>query len=167
MRLIPPMDDEPPPEYVTFVTRHRPELRSEAYRLVGGSPVFEEIYLAVLTDLAGRWRRLRLLRRAEPYMRQRLTARAAHWREDQVYEVEVRILRPTPESRPRAGSLALRKAEMLPPRPALDALADAEIAWVHAYLRARWRRLFRHAFFVLAVVGALIQYMTWLSADPR
>lgn len=169
MHLIPPMDDEPPPDFVAYVTRHQSELRAEAYRLAGGAPVFEEIYLAVLTDLAGRWRRLRFRNRTEVYARERLSARAAHWREDQIYEVAVRVLPPpSPALLPRPVSLASRKAEVLTgtTRPALDALADAEIAWVHAFLRARWRRLLRHTFFVVAVVGTLIQYLAWLSADP-
>ncbi|SDT79491.1 hypothetical protein [Actinoplanes derwentensis] len=169
MHLIAPMADEPPSDYVAFVARHASGLRTEAHRLAGGAPVHEEIYLAVLTDLAGHWRRLRLLHRTDTYMRQRLTARTAHWREDQVYEVEVRVLPPPPPpARPRAGSLALRKATIIPgtARASLDALADAEIAWIHAHLRAQRHRVLRHALFVLLVVGALIQYMAWLSADP-
>ncbi|GGN47497.1 hypothetical protein FHR83_000074 [Actinoplanes campanulatus] len=171
MRLIPPMDDEPPPEYVAFVTLHAPELRAEAFRLVGGAPVSEEIYLAVLTDLAGHWRRMRWLRRTGGYVRKRLLARTAQWREDQVYEVEVRVLRP-PEpvvALPRSGgSLALRKAAIIggTARASLDALADAEIAWVHAGLRSRLRRTLGYAIGSFLLVLGLIQYMAWLSTDP-
>lgn len=170
MHLIPPMDDEPPPEFITFVARHHRGLRAEAHRLTGGAPVHEEIYLSVLTDLAAHWRRLLLLRRTEPYLHERLAKRTTQWREDQVYEVEVRGLppvRPIPQRR-YGGSLALQKAQVLDStaRPALDAVADAEIAWVHAHLRSQCHRLLLHAAFVLLVVGALIQYMAWLSADP-
>ncbi|HWS36256.1 MAG TPA: hypothetical protein VN408_26410 [Actinoplanes sp.] len=170
MYLIPPMDDEPPADFVAFVSRHATVLRAEAYRLVGGAPAYEEIYGQVLTDLAGHWRRLRLFRRTEPYMRERLTARTAHWREDQVYEVEVRVRPALSRTAPtRPGSLALRKAAVLPgtARASLDVLADAEIAWVHACLRARRNRILLHVLFVVLVVGALLQYTAWLSADPH
>jgi hypothetical protein len=171
MHLIPPMDDEPPPDYVDFVTLHAAGLRAEATRLVGGAPAGEQIYLAVLTDLAGRWRRLRLLGRAERHMRQRLTTRTAQWRDDQVYEVEVRVLRPPDPVVPvfaRAGSLALRKAKLIgiTARADLDALADAEIAWVHAYLRSQWRRLFRYVIGSVLLLAVIVQYMAWLGAEP-
>jgi hypothetical protein len=171
MHLIPPMDDEPPADYVAFVTTHASWLRTEAARLVGDARVSEEIYLEVLTDLAGRWRRLRWLRRADGYMRQRLAARTGQWRDDQIYEVEVRVLRPPDPVVPlfrRGGSLALRKAAVIEgtARADLEALADAEIAWVHAYLRSQWRRLFRYIAFCVVVVGALVQYMSWMATDP-
>ncbi|GAA4927550.1 hypothetical protein [Actinoplanes utahensis] len=171
MRLIPPMDDEPPPDYVAFVASHQQQLRAEAYRLVGGAPVFEEIYRDVLTDLAGRWRRLRWLGKTEAHMRQRLAARTKQWREDQVYDVEVRVLRPPSPAVPvrsPGGSLALRKAAVLEgtARAALDALADAEIAWVHAYLRSQWRRALAYAIGSVLLVLTMIQYMAWLSTDP-
>jgi hypothetical protein len=64
------------------------------------------------------------------------------------------------------GSLALRKAAVLPgtARASLDALADAEIAWVHAYLRSQWRRIGLHIGGVVVLIGGLIQYMGWLSS---
>ncbi|GAA1592257.1 hypothetical protein [Actinoplanes couchii] len=173
MHLIPPMPDEPPPDYLAFVARHHHALRAEAHRLTGGAPAHEEIYLSVLTDLATRWRRLRLLNRTEPYARERLTRRTARWREDQVYEVQVRVLPPASPSasrtRPRYGTLALLKAEVIDgtTRPSLEAVADAEIAWVHACLRSHWNRLLLHTAFVLLVVGALLQYAAWLSTDPH
>ncbi|MEU4626051.1 hypothetical protein AB0G04_39495 [Actinoplanes sp. NPDC023801] len=171
MHVIPPMDDEPPADYVAFVTTHASLLRTEAARLVGDARVSEEIYLAVLTDLAGHWRRLRWFRNADAYMRQRLQARTGQWREDQVYEVEVRVLRPREPVAPvytRGGSLALRKASIIgsTARADLEALADAEIAWVHAYLRSQWRRLLRYVIFGVLLVGGLVQYMSWLAADP-
>jgi hypothetical protein len=171
MHLIPPMDDEPPADYVAFVTSHASWLRSEAARLVGDATISEEIYLAVLTDLAGRWRRLRWFGRAPGFMRQRLEARAGQWRDDQVYEVEVRVLRPPDPVVPvfaRGGSLALRKAAVIEStaRADLDALADAEIAWVHAYLRSQWHRLLRYVIFCVVLVGALVQYLSWLAASP-
>lgn len=171
MHLIPPMDDEPPEDYIAFVTAHASWLRAEAAGLVGGAGAAEEIYLAVLTDLAGHWRRLRLLGRAGGYMRQRLAARAGRWRDEQVYEVDVRVLRPPEPIVPlfgRGGSVALRKAEIIEgtARADLDALADAEIAWVHACLRSQLHRALRYVIFCVLVVGALVQYMSWLGAEP-
>ena len=58
MYLVPPMDDDPPPEYVTFVTGHLDSLRSETNRLVGGDFEAGHLYMDVLTDVAGHWRRL-------------------------------------------------------------------------------------------------------------
>ncbi|MDI6101434.1 hypothetical protein QLQ12_22715 [Actinoplanes sp. NEAU-A12] len=168
MHLIPPMDDEPPPDFIAFVTAHASSLRAESSRLVGGSTVADEIYREILVDLAGHWRRLRWRGRAGSYMRQRLAARTGQWREDQVYEVEVRVLRPPRPVVPPVtvgGSLALRKAAILPgtARADLDALADAEIAWVHAYLQWQWRRVARYAIGSTLLVGGIIQYMSWLS----
>ena len=174
MYLIPPMDDEPPPEYVDFVTAHVRDLRREALRLVGGDPIGHAISQDVLTDLAGHWRRLRWWGRltrsdaAGGYLRRRLAARTRDWREDQVYEVEVRVLRP-PEPvvapAPPAGSIALRKATVLEgtARASLAALADAEIAWVHAWRRSQWHRVARLAGGGVLLLGGIVQYVTWLG----
>ncbi|MFC7531302.1 hypothetical protein [Actinoplanes sp. GCM10030250] len=176
MHFIPPMDDEPPPEYVAFVTAHVHGLRAESARLVGGASVSGAIYLDVLTDVAGHWRRLHWWGRltgsdaAGAYLRRRLTARSAQWREDQVYEVSVSVLRPvSPLGRPvtHSGSLALRKAALLPGTArasrSLDALADAEIAWVHAWRRSQWRGVLRVVIGGVLLIGGMIQYFSWLS----
>lgn len=186
MYVIPPMDDEPPAEYVGFVTAQAGGLRRDAARLVGGDRVAERIYLDVLTDVAGHWRRLgwwsRLSGRdaVAGYALRRLVSRAGQWREDQVYPVEVTAIRTEVAHRPagrlrasyaRDGappddtSLALRKAAVLDTtaRASLDALADAEIAWVHAWRRSQWRHVLRLAIGGVLLVGGMIQYFTWLS----
>lgn len=174
MHLIPPMDDEPPPGYVTFVTLRQRELRAEAARLVGGAPVADQIYLDVLTDVAGHWRRLRWWSRVTrsdatgAYLRRRLAARTKQWREDQIYDVEVRVLRPPPMVPlvTPAGSLALRKAAVIDgtARAPLDALADAEIAWVHAWRRSQWRLVALRVASGVLLIGALLQYFSWLGS---
>ena len=53
------MAEEPPDDFVEFVTAHLSGLQREAVRLTGGSEQADEIYPAVLSDVAGHWRRLR------------------------------------------------------------------------------------------------------------
>jgi hypothetical protein len=175
MHLVPPMDDEPPPAYVAFVAVHLDRLRRETTRLVGGDPEGMHLYMEVLTDVAGHWRRLAWLcrlgrpRAAEDYLQRRLASRTKQWRDDQIYEVDVRVLgHPSlvTDGGP-AASLALRKAAVLPgtARAGVVPVADAGIAWVHAYRRQQWHRLGRLFVTAILVVGALIQYLTWLSGS--
>jgi hypothetical protein len=173
MYLIPPMDEEPPPAYVRFVSAHLGELRRETNRLVGGDADGAHLYMDVLADVAGHWRRLCLLarlgRRDAPadYLRRRMTSRTQHWRDEQVYEVDVRVLHATPMFTPAGpvASLALRKAAVLPgnARSGVVALADAEIAWVQAYRRQQWHRIGRVVVAFVLVIGGFIQYVSWLS----
>ena len=176
MYLVPPMDDEPPPEYVAFVATHLCELRRETDRLVGGDHEAGHLYMEVLSDVAGHWRRLMWWSRvthgdaATDYLRERLAQRTKQWREDQIYEVDVRVLQPRPvfpASLPGEGSLALRKAGLLPGtvRSGLTAIADAGIAWVHAYRRQQWRRVGRSIAFGILLVGGMVQVMSSLSVD--
>ena len=172
MYLVPPMDDEPPPDYVTFVADHVGRLRHETDRLVGGDTEAGHIYMEVLSDLAGHWRRLRWWSRlagkdaATEYLTRRLAARTKQWREDQIYDVDVRVLT-TPQWAPANGaaSLALRKASIIPgtARTGVAAVADAGIAWVQAYRRQEWHRVGRVIATGILLVGGMIQYMSALS----
>lgn len=173
MYLIPPMDDEPPPGYVAFVVSHLGELRRETDRLVGGDTEAAHLYLDVLADVAGHWRRLCWQSRwtrsdaIDDYLRRRLAARTKQWRDDQIYEVDVRVMR-QPVLIPvsvATASLALRKAAVLPgtARSGVIATADAGIAWVHAYRRQQWHRAVRLVAAVVLLVGGMIQYMSSLS----
>jgi hypothetical protein len=171
MYLIRPMDDEPPTAYIRFVTTHLGELRRETSRLVGGDADGTHLYMDVLADLAGHWRRLSLMSRLrrhdalELYLHRRMTTRTRHWRDEQIYEVDVRVLH-APIFMPAgpAASLALRKAAVLPgtARSGLAALADAEIAWVQAYRRQYWRRIVRTAATTLILFGGTIQVLSWI-----
>lgn len=177
MYLIPPMEDEPPPEFVAFVSSHLSALRRETDRLVGGDTEAAHLYMDVLCDVAGHWRRLcwraRLGRPEAPreYLERRLTSRTRQWREDQVYEVDVRVVRQRPLEPPAAGappggSLALRKAAVLPGtvRGGVVAIADAGIAWVLAYRKHQWRRVVRVVALGIFLIAGFIQYFSWLGA---
>ncbi|WP_250036950.1 hypothetical protein [Paractinoplanes maris] len=178
MYLVPPMDDEPPPAYVAFVAAHLDALRRETSRLVGADPEAEHIYLDVLADVASHWRRLdwqrRLLGRpdaARDYLRRRLEVRTKDWRDDQIYEVDVRVL-PRPSYAPalyrRGGSIALLKAAVLPDthRPGrMRAVADAGIAWCQAYRRHQWHAVGRRIAFGILLIATLIQTMSSISVD--
>lgn len=198
--LIPPMADEPPPEFLAFVSTRLPALRGEAARLTGGRPA-PEVVMRVLSDLAGHWRRLSWLGRltgrdaAGEYLDRRLTVRTRHWREDQIYPVEVHVLRdtawaPPPDRvlaatgtarpltaaatvaqyrrppKPPEESVARQLAFLLPStvRQGSEVIAEAEIAWVHAYRSYVWRRYLRAWVGVVLIVGYLIQFMSQFSA---
>jgi hypothetical protein len=165
MYLVPPMADVPPDDFVEFVADHLGDLQREAARLTGGPEHADEVYPDVLTDVAGHWRRLRLrrrlLRRDVPgaYLSERLAARAKRWRDSQVYEIEVVILRPATYHAAPAVSIALRKAEVLPGtgRAQVRPLAEAAIAWSHAWRQAQWHRIGRTAAVCFLVFIALFQ----------
>jgi hypothetical protein len=168
--LVPPMDPDPPGDYVVFVADNLALLHSRAARLTGGPEHAHEVYPEALADVAGRWRRLRLLHRlgrrdaTADYLERRLAARAKQWREDQIYEVEVRAVRPQVALRTAApDSVARRLAPLLPStvRAHRRPLAEAAISWGHAYHRARIRRLLRGA----AVAG--LMFLAMLQSLPH
>ena len=192
--LIPPMEDEPPPEFIAFVAARLAVLRSEVARLTGGDRGAPEISMQILTDLAGRWRWLTWLGRltgrdaAAEYLDRRLTARTRQWREDQVYPVEVQVLRDTDRILQTAGgppanaryrrppahespapvheSVAERLASLLPStvRADTEVIAEAEIAWVHAYRRYIWRRYCEVGGGAVLLIGSMVQFMSQFSA---
>jgi len=172
------MADDPPPEFVAFVVTRVAELHAETRRLTGGDPEGDHVYLEVLADVAVHWRRLcwwaRLTGRdaAGDYLRHRLLVRTKRWRDDQVYDVDVRVMPPpafyTP-FRPVTSSIALRKAAVLPgtARGSVISVADAGIAWVQAYRREQWHRIGRLIAFGLLLVGGMIQFMSVISSTPQ
>ena len=178
MYLVPPMDDEPPDEFVTFVAVHLRDAQREAARLTGGVEHADEVYPGAFADVARHWRRLRLRRRithrdaAGTYLQQRLAARAKRWRDEQIYEIEVRPyeieVRPVRDRAPaaRTASIALRKAPLLPDTVRIQArpLAEATIAWSHACTQAQWNRLARVATAVCLVLLVLFQMTRHLPA---
>jgi len=165
--LVPPMDDEPPGDFVDFVYVHLGDLQREAARLTGGVQHADEVYPEALADVAGHWRRLRLRRRLThrdvpgEFLTRRLEKRAAQWREEQIYEVEVHLLR-APVHHYESESIALRKATLLPgtARWQLRPLAEASIAWTHAWRRAYWQRIARVA------VGPPLLFIAAVQAVP-
>jgi hypothetical protein len=182
------MDAEPPPDYVEFVARHLGVLKSEAARLVGNPRYADELYPEVLSDVAGHWRRLHWwCRLGHPngmtdFLRRRLATRTKQWREDQIYPVEIRVSAlpvpapfssspadlPAPTIRRAApDSVARRLAPLLPTTVRAEAspMAEAAIAWLHAYQRYCWRRAGRLIGGTLLTVGAIVQVMSRFSAS--
>ncbi|MCA2214718.1 hypothetical protein [Jidongwangia harbinensis] len=154
MYVVPPMADEPPPDFLVFVAVHLTTLQDEAARLVGDRQHADEVYPVVLSDVALHWRRLRLRRRLTgrdetgTYLRRRLAARAEQWREDQIYPVEVQLLPPAAPARyyqESPASVAYRKAALVEGtrRTQRRPQAEAAIAWEHACQQARWHRIAR------------------------
>jgi hypothetical protein len=178
MYIVPPMDDEPPRDFVDFVAVHLADAQREAAQLVGGLEHADEIYPGAFSDVAARWRRLRLQRRlrhrlgrtagdvAADLLYRRLAIRAKQWRDEQIYDVDVEVLRPAPLGyAPGPASIALRKAAVLPETARQQArpLAEAAIAWDHAWRQAQWRRVART---VAAVVLILIALAHAIPAAP-
>jgi hypothetical protein len=170
--VVPPMDDQPPGDFVTFVAVHLGDLQREAAQLTGGDRFAGEIYPDALADVAGHWRRLRLRHRltrrdeAGRYLSQRLATRAKQWRDDQVYDVDVQLIRTPVRSMAPGASIALRKATLLEDtvRIPLRPVAEAAIAWEHAVRRARWHALGRAAAIFLLVFVGLIQALPAVSS---
>ncbi|GIF03516.1 hypothetical protein Asi03nite_10540 [Actinoplanes siamensis] len=146
-------------------------------RLTGGDPIGQEIYQEALIDLAAHWRRLRFwgsLTNSDAtgrYLRGRLAKRTAAWRDDQIYEVEVRALRTPERQLVRVGcpaaSIAFHKAALIEgtTRAGLLTLADAAVAWCHASRRSEQHRVARLIIGSILLISAMIQSMTWLAAS--
>jgi hypothetical protein len=163
--VVPPMAEEPPGDFVAFVRTHLAECQREAARLVGGPQYADEIYPMALSDCAGHWRRLRLRSRLAggdvpgDFLTRRLTTRAKQWRDDQIYDVDIRAFKPPAFHAPLPASYAARKAALLESTSRTQArpIAEAAIAWTHAWRRARWRRIGRTVALVALVMLAFAQ----------
>jgi hypothetical protein len=167
------MPPEPPPEFVAFVTRWLPRVRAG---MAGG----DEVYPAALADVASYWRWRGLLR-VDPgtVLRRRLATRARRWHEHHqepapsgnATEMVVLPERSTavrltdragpadPVRQPGGGSVALRKAALLPSTARADErpVAEAGIAWLVAYRRHLWGRWARTALTAAALLAAVAQ----------
>jgi hypothetical protein len=159
--LVPPMADEPPPEFVEFVAERLPSMVDEARRLTGGSEQATGIATYVLSDVAIHWRRLMLRSRVaqtdavRDFAHRRLALRAKQWRDEQIYEVDVRILRPMVQAARFPASYAARKADLLAGtvRTATAPMAEAAIAWADARHRAMIHRIVRTAVTILLLMA--------------
>ncbi|GGQ53946.1 hypothetical protein [Couchioplanes azureus] len=164
------MDADPPADFLAYVATRLDPLRREAARRCGGDGTTAAA--AVLADLAGHWRRLewksRLHRRdvRGDYLARRMALRT----EECSHPVEVTV---RPGARPGApgyrraapASVAQRLAALLPTTVRADtgAVADAEIAWVHAYRRHLWRHYARLCAGGVLLVGGLVHVMSRAS----
>jgi hypothetical protein len=173
MYLVPPMAEEPPREFVDFVARHLRTAQQEAARLTGGPQHADEIYPMALSDVAGHWRRLRWRARmaghdtTADFLARCLTRRAKRWREEQIYEVEVSLLRPPVITAAfTAESYAARLAALIPGtiREQHRPSAEAAIAWTYAWRRARWHRIYRTVTTIVIVLIVFLQTVSSLQA---
>jgi hypothetical protein len=185
VELVPKMEEEVPDGYVSFVDRHLVTLRFESAQLAGDAWHAEEIYPEALSDVARRWQWLQLLARwfgrpgaADDYLRQVLSTRAKRWRAEQIYEVEMVVLKadavieplkaeaPSTSSAglaryrrtgPGRSSIGLKQARFLSPlrRPPTPR-AEASIAWFHAYEAYRRRKRVAVVIGVVLVMAALM-----------
>jgi hypothetical protein len=170
MYIVPPMDEEPPRDFVDFVAVHLADAQREAAGLVGDPEHADEIYPAAFSDVAVRWRRLRLYRRlrrrlapasgdpAVETLYRRLALHGKQWRDEQIYDVDIQVLRMAPLGYATGpASVALRKAAVLPETARRQArpVAEASIAWDHAWRQAQWRRIGRTVATVVLILIAL------------
>lgn len=177
MNALPRLEQEPPPGYVAFVARNLDTVRAEATRMVGDEQAADRLYPDALTDVAMRWTWLELQRRmrrpgvAEEYLSRALArrwqaeqARAERARDEgpEGADIDIRVLRPD-EPPPRwlgaSASAAVRLAPQLAStaRPSFGPVADAAIAWWHAYETRRRRRWIALAAATIVLVMALLR----------
>lgn len=178
MGKIEGMGPEPPPEYVEFVARHLDGLRREAARVVGDEQDADLLYPEVLTDVAGRWRWLELLRTrlgetaaADLYLARAFTRRSERWQPEHLWPVEVHVgpadvdpavTEPARYRAQRWSSIALRLAAQTDStrRPEARPLAEAAVAWWHAYEHRRQRRM-------TAIAVAALLFLVLLVRVPQ
>ncbi|GAA2353108.1 hypothetical protein GCM10010170_044250 [Dactylosporangium salmoneum] len=174
------MTSEPPPDYVAFVTRHLEPLRQDATRVVGGEDDADHLYVDVLTDVATRWPWLELRRTrlgqasaAEDFLGRVFRRRSERfWLEERPHDdsaddsLQITVT-PEREQEPPARriyvSTAVRLAPMVVPRRprsrfVAGPMAEAAIAWWHAYENIRRRRLVFAGLVALALLFALAQF---------
>jgi hypothetical protein len=174
--LLPHMAPEPPDGYVAFVARHLTPLRDAAARALGDEHDGDRIYPEVLSDVAGRWRWLELRRRlpgqaaaADEYLDRALSRRVRRleseriWSQDDPWLGEIQVWHPDDyQYRPAWSSSAVRVAPYLRPsvRVEVGPIAEAAIAWWHAYENRRRQRLVAVLVAVLLLVALLMRVQT-------
>jgi hypothetical protein len=175
MHLMPSLLLDPPPRYVAFVATHLEPLRRESYEALGDDTDAQRLYPEVLTDVARRWSWLELaravLRRpgaAEECLRRSFSRRTqqarARWvpvEDEGAPQIEFVVWRSN-QPRPAFSSGATRLAPFLRPAPRTEfgVIAEAAVAWWHAYETHRRNRYIALAVVVLVLVGLLFQTPT-------
>jgi hypothetical protein len=176
------LEMEPPPGYVAFVARNLDMVRTEAAKMAGDEVAGDRLYPDALTDVAMRWgwlelkRRLRGRETAEEYLcraleRRWLAEQARADEEPEEWSGDIRVLG-SGESEyrfaRRSASAAVRLAPQLAPaaRPTFGPVADAAIAWWHAYETRRRRRWIALAVAVVLLVLILARLQNGLDDAP-
>jgi len=175
VRFLPGAAPEPPPRYVAFVAAHLEPLRRDALTALGDEgdeADADRLYAEVLADVALRWRWLefaRWLRRPEAvqwYLRRSLVRRSQRRHTEPVPAVpdgpafEFVTWRAYPASPRRVlSSGASRIAQYLRPagRTGSGVLAEAAVAWWHAFEARRRRWLVGWAVAGLLLIGLIIR----------
>lgn len=164
LRIVP----EPPPDYVAFVARHLEALRRDAERVTRDKRGADRLYPEVLTAVAARWPWFELLRTrlhrpwaADVFLHHAFERRAQQWFTEQTWSTEIEV-RPVvvwsgearsagwpypPQSERRSvppsarSNAALRLAPFVAagPRIGFSPVAEAAVAWWHAYAAHRRR----------------------------
>jgi hypothetical protein len=175
VRFLPGLALEPPTGYVAFVATHLAALRRAAAAALGDEDDGDQLARDVLTDVASRWWWLDLARRwlhqpdaAARYLYRALGRRSQRWRpealvtgpDDEPAPVEIVVWatgQPPWQPRPSYSSGATRLAPFLTPGPRgeFSAVAEAAVAWWHAY-EAKRRRRFMALLVVLFLLFVLL-----------
>lgn len=175
--LLPRMAPEPPAGYVAFVARHLDTLREKAAQAMGDESEGDHLYPEVLSDVAMRWRRLELRRTvlrqatvADEYLHRALARRVQRIESERFWDErfrdepgerwlgEIEVYRPD-VYRPLWSSAAARLAPYLAPSPRVQAapLAEAAIAWWHAYETRRRQRQLAVLVLVVLAIAVLVR----------
>jgi hypothetical protein len=165
---------EPPEGYVAFVARHLDELRDEAAYALGDEADGDRLYPEVLADVARRWGWLELRRRlpgqaaaADEFLRRALSRRIRRTESERIWSGgegpawsgEIQVWRPD-AARPAWSSAAVRLARYTRAavaRVEVGPIAEAAIAWWHAYEARRRSRLVAALVLALVVVAVLMR----------
>jgi hypothetical protein len=164
---------EPPDGYVAFVAQHLTWLRDETARAVGDEHDGDLLYPEVLSDVARWWRWLELRRdvlrqrgAADEYLHRALLRRVRRWDAERIWATpddmwagEIHVWR-REEERPYWSSAAVRLAPHLRPtttRTEVGPVAEAAIAWWHAYEAGRRHRLIALLVVTLVLVALLMR----------
>lgn len=171
--LLPRMPPEPPAGYVAFVARHLDTLRDDAVQAMGDESEGDHLYPEVLSDVAMRWRLLELRRRvlrqatvADEYLHralarhvQRIESERFRDGQGEMWFGEIEVYQPD-VYRPIWSSAAVRLAPHLQPTTRVQAapLAEAAIAWWHAYETRRRQRQLAALVLVVLVIAVLVRF---------
>src|SRR5262245_35342555 len=171
--LLPRMALEAPAGYVMFVAGHVDWLRAETTRAVGDEHDADRLYPDVLSDVARWWRWLELRRTllrqhkaADEYLHRALIRRVRRWDaeriwgsgQEELWSGDIHVWHREAD-RPAWSSSAVRLAPYLRPtaRVEVSPVAEAAIAWWHAYETRRRHRVVAILVLTLVLVAVLVR----------
>jgi len=181
------MTPEPPRDYVAFVAAHLRRLRHDAELLAGDEYEAHELYSQALVDVAIRWQWFALLRRlkrrdgAVAYLHETLVRRSTRRQAEEADFVDVEVWfsdhpqatypppgapRPDPPAQPlileAAPTRSRGTARMLPMSGLgieVGPVAEAAVAWWHAYVAHRHARIGATAVALTLVLAIVLPYL--------